>query len=331
MLIGIDDTGGTAIGERFLAVAAFVRPSSMDRVAADFIRWETVTRRGIPRRPTEIKSTLLSEGDRRSFVNDVLAPHRAKLFYRGVGIDVDSHVLAWAEKQRDRTVGQIDGELAKARSDGRKRFANQLTTLRGWMRKTSPAMFVKTMVLNSLVVGSINQAIGTSVALDFDDELGHLRFSIDHGFTRGAPDFWRFVLGSYLMSETQREQVIYIDSWTADHPFLATFVEEIVGPYVMLSQEFKNRINFRDSRDLTEIRIADQIAGLLRRRYVAGDSEPYLRRMKDCALRPEMTLLQVGDLAEFDEPATGLNVFLEIERLREERDSGSRGSAAGSD
>lgn len=317
MLIGVDETGTVASGERFIVAVALIRPSSLAVVTSRLERWEALTRRRIPGRPEEVKSTALNDEARKRFVNKVLLGN--DIFYYCVELDVDDHVLEWGEHQRAAYLRTIEREITTARGEGRTKMANQLTTMAGWVRRTPPGMMIKMTALNCAIAKCLNQAIGTSVAYEFDEELADLRFSIDEGFIRGGPDFWKDLLRSNLMQATQREPTIEITTWPADHPFLATFVEESVGDYRQMSNECKRRFEFRDSTESVEVRVADQIAGLLRRRRIAGDNRPYLDAMARRALKPETIHLTFGDLAAFElgSPPDIQNLYEVIRDLRE--------------
>lgn len=315
MIIGIDETGHVAVGQRFVIAVALIRPSALRAVSARLERWESLTRRGLPDRPAEIKSTALSDEARRDFVNKVLVSPAHDIRYFAVLCDVDDEALRWGEIQREHYVTSMAAWEAQAASAGNSKFANQLSNFGGWIRKTPAGMTVKAAALNHAVTRSLNDGIGLSVAGGFDDELGELRFEIDQGFTRGSVERWQWLLRNFLMIATQSTPITMIDTWTDRHPFVRTFIDEQRGEYIRLKPVFAERFSFVDSKESTAVRIADQVAGLLRRRYVDLQTAPYLDRMTELEVAPPLEVLKLADDADVAPDAEVKNLFARFSEL----------------
>jgi len=299
---------------------ALIRPSAINRVTETLTQWENATRLRLPDQPEEIKSSALDDEGRQSFVESVLLPEANGICYFAVAASITQTVIDWGKTLRDHWIENMDKAIAVAKEDGRNRFANEMTSTRGWLRSTSGAMMIKMSILNAAIARSLRQATGTSFALGFDDELGELRYFIDRGFIRSAPDFWKDVLRSSLMHATQIEPIVVVDTWDDTHPFMSTFVERTVEDFIQLTPEFRNRFEFYDSRDSIPIRIADIIAGLLRRRFINDDSSPYLIDMKRRATPPERTILKFEDLRNRSESGqTIVNIYEEVARIESQR------------
>jgi hypothetical protein len=315
MIIGIDETGHVAVGQTFLVAVVLIRPAALPTVAARLDRWEKLTRRALPGRPAEIKSTDLSADHRRDFVNKVLVPPACDIRYFAQRINVDEEALRWGEIQRDRYVTSTADWEALAAADGRSKAANQLNNYGGWLRNTPPSMTVKAAALNYAVARGLNDAIGVSAAGAFDKELGELRIEIDQGFTSGSVERWQWLFRNFLMIATQSAPITMIDTWTDNHPFVRNFIDEQRGDYVSLKPAFRERLSFVDSKVSVAVRIADQVAGLLRRHYIDGQEAPYLRRMTEREVAPPVEVLELGPEANVAPVNEIRNLFARFDEL----------------
>ena len=317
MLIGIDETGTVVAGETFIIAAALIRPTSIQRAEGSLRRWEETTRRRLPGRPDEIKSSVLDEEARRDFVNKVLWPEGNGIRYFAVAAEIDDRVLAWGAAQRDRFVSGLVEVEKEARGRGVDKYANSVRTLTGWMRKTTPGMTIKMMMLGVAAAKAVNMSIVTSVREGFDEELGDLRCYIDQGFVRGGPERWRYMFRNHLMQATQTDPPILIDTWGPNHPFLATFVSDQRGDYMRLTPEFGQRFDFYDSRDASAVRLADIVAGLIRSKAINKSRAPWGARAWERSVGDGIDWLDFTHTEDFsDEVETGLvNLFEEWHEL----------------
>lgn len=315
MIIGIDETGHVAVGQTFVVAVVIIRPAALPTVTAKLARWEKLTRRALPGRPAEIKSTDLSDDHRRDFVNKVLVPSACDIRYFALLINVDEEALRWGEVQRDHYVTSTAEWETLVAADGRSKLANQLSNYGGWLRNTPPGMTVKATALNFAVTRGLNDAIGVSTAGGYDEELGELRIEIDQGFTRGSVERWQWLFRNFLMIATQSAPITMIDTWTDNHPFVRNFIDEQRGDYIRLKPAFPQRLSFVDSKESVAVRIADQVAGLLRRRYIDGQEAPYLRRMTEREVAPPVETLELGTEANAAPVGEITNLFARFDDL----------------
>ncbi len=315
MIIGIDETGHVAVGQRFVVAVALIRPSALPSVTARLERWESLTRRAFPSRPAEIKSTDLSEEARRDFVNKVLVSPAHDVRYFAVLCDVDEEALRWGETQQDHYVTSTAGWEAQATAAGHSKLANQLSNYGGWLRNTPAGMTVKATVLNYAVTRGLNDGIGLSAAGRFDEELSELRFEIDQGFTRGNVERWQWLLRNFLMIATQSAPITMLDTWTESHPFIRTFIDEQRGDYIRLKPAFAERFSFVDSKRSVAVRVADQVAGLLRRRYIDLRVASYLDRMTEREVAPPLEVLELTGDADVESEGAIQNLFARFSEL----------------
>ncbi len=319
MLIGIDDTGTVALGQTFMVSVVFIRSTSMPIVTFAFERWKKLCRRKIPGNLKEIKSTDLTDGMYKNFVNDVVFAPGVSIWYNTFGVMVDNHTLEWGKLQRDRFVEQYRAEIPVAFSEGRFKLAKQTENLAGWIKSTPPGMQIKMAVLDIAFLASINQAIVESVLGKFDEELSELQWYIDLGFLKDKSTmYWKELLRSGLIQSSQREPIIQITEWPDDHPFLTTFIEQSKGPYSKFNREFAKRINFYDSSTSIPVQLADIFAGIMRKKYLDGTYKHHFKRLEEKILKKErndLHLLQFSELEKFNQPSpSDLNIYEEFER-----------------
>ncbi len=315
MIIGIDETGHVAVGQRFVVAVALIRPTALPSVTARLERWEELTRRALPGRPAEIKSTALSEEARRDFVNKVLVSPAHDIRYFALLCDVDEEALRWGENQRDHYVSSTAGWETQAAAEGHSKLAKQLANFGGWLRNTPAGMTVKATTLSHAVTRGLNDGIGLSAAGQFDDELGELRFEIDQGFTRGSVERWQWLLRNFLMIATQSSPITMLDTWTESHPFVRTFIDERRGDYIRLKPAFAERFSFVDSKVSVAVRVADQVAGLLRRRYIDLRAAQYLDRMTEREVAPPLEVLEFAGDADVASEGEIKNLFAQFSEL----------------
>lgn len=282
MIIGIDDTGTVVEGEPFIASVIFIRPSQFNNLVVHFKRWERLTRKEIQGNPDEIKSTHLTDKMYRDFIKKIILNPQHPIHYRGFMINTDASMLKHAEKQKARYITQYEAAIKGAEKDGRTKWAKQAKTLTGWIRKTPNGLVLKMGVLNKAIPDAIVNAIGFSAVNDFDDELGELSVEVDEGFIKDkAIDFWKEILRSNIISTTATNPMPHLDTWTDEHPFIKTFYQETNGKFVVLNPEFSRRINFYQSSDSVAVRIADIIAGIMRKKYLYGWDDAILNELQE--------------------------------------------------
>lgn len=315
MIVAFDDTGTPTEGERFMVTAVYIQPSTWPAVLSAFERWKKLTRRKINGRPQEIKSTDLTDEMYKDFVNSVVFCPGSTIWHMTYAIDVDKHAIEWSKKQFEVYVEGYQKEIDIAKADpARKKWANEATTLMGWLRKTPHVYAIKMQVLNMAITDSINSAIGLSTVNRHDDELTDFMMYIDLGFIKDkATIFWKHMLANHVA----QTPLYTVEGWPEDHPFYATFVGETRGDICRFNTEFSKRIDFYDSSTSPEVQIADIFAGLMRQRYIYDLERAYLTRLLQLQAKKDRaaTMYQFGDLSKFDNRIKPPNIYEEFEKL----------------
>jgi hypothetical protein len=116
------------------------------------------------------------------------------------------------------------------------------------------------------------------------------------------------------MIATQTSPVIMIDTWTESHPFVRTFVDEQRGDYIRLTPAFARRFSFVDSKESVAVRVADQVAGLLRSRYL-NQRGAYFDRMTQRAVAPSLEVLELDGDVDDATQAEIRNLFAQFSEL----------------
>lgn len=303
MIIGIDDTGTVLVGQDFYMAMVFVQPSKLNNLQIDFLRWEKRCKALIDNNADELKSTSLTDAMYKDFIKNVALSASNPVYYRGYKITVDQRMLDWGAKQKARYIEQYQAEIPKAAQDGRPKWAKQATTLTGWLRNTPDGMFIKMHVLNHALTDALNNAVGLSAVQEFDHELSEFRVMIDEGFIKDrAVGFWKEVLRSNLISSAAEKPMPWLDTWDDNHPFAKTFIEKSKGSYILFKPEFAKRINFHDSKDELVVRVADIVAGILRKKHIDGWQDDALKdfRTQVSVRGPEVVQYQFTD--NWDKP-----------------------------
>jgi hypothetical protein len=273
MHIGVDDIGNFAEGgNRAYIASAFVRPGSSDETRELLRTWERTLRADSKTAGGEAKGHLASEGELIRFIDDVMLASDPPIRYECAGVELDKETFAAVAGQKTVTAEQMRAGIEMYRGQGKDFFkiANRYTNMLGWWEKLSGEQVLQIMMLSHVIPVVLNFAIGWSVAGGFEDDLGDLYFKLDEGFLSTSEEkktFWKDMLRSHLWQATKTGTgIVTIREWDDDHPFLATFFEADLGEgRVVLTHEFKKRIEFYKSHETFGIRLADIIGSIVRR------------------------------------------------------------------
>lgn len=304
--IGIDDVGSfTATGGRAYIASAIVRPGRGDETQELLRAWE----KGVPPEfktaGGEVKGHLVPEEALHQFIDEVMLASDPPLRYECAGVDLTPETFAAIEGQQAHTAEQMRAGIEMYRSQGPdfQKIANRYGNMLGWWEKLTLEQVLHITMLTHVIPTTLNFAIGWSAANEFDDELGDLRFKLDEGFISTSDEkklFWKDMLRSHLWQATKMGGgLITIKEWDDDHPFLKTFIDDDLGDgRVVLSPEFRNRIDFHKSHETFEVRLADVIGSIVRRMSPIPDrfAEQHIER------KGERLLIFTGEKVDVPSP-----------------------------
>jgi hypothetical protein len=297
VIVAIDESGDFRVGSVGVWAAVFIRPSALEAISAAHVAWERDARRALGV-SNELKGSQLDDEWASAFVRRVMSGSGGSpIEYRCVAVEVSSANFAAMAVQREVFGEGYDSWAETLETDGKpgaSRRANAVRNLAAWVRALSDHQALKLMTLSHFVPTCVEWAIGRSCAARFDDELGDLAVWIDSGYIpRSQISAWREVLRNAFINTTHDRPIVYLDSWTADHPFLQRFVEVPRGTGLILKPAFKEMIEFRESSSTVAVRIADVVASVVRRSQLLEEPFGAYALLRAHCLHPEsFTLIE---------------------------------------
>lgn len=136
-----------------------------------------------------------------------------------------------------------------------------------WFKNLSSEEYFKVILLGECIVRSLNNAIGKSIVGKYDDELSRLRFLIDRDFVREnrSNTFWHELMRNQLYAISKRNPIIVIEEWEKrGHPFVEKYKQK---GYYDLNELFWKHLDFVNSHEYFEVRIADLVGTIVYRYY----------------------------------------------------------------
>jgi len=328
MIIGIDDSGDFETHSQGMYAAVFIRPKKAEHIKRKFEEWESRLPVGSKDERGEVKGWMLSKDQLLDFARSIMNDNGyGQIKHHVFAIPVGSDSQIALEKQRQKHLVQYQAGIDEYREQGKEFFAiaGFYIQLSEWLTKRSMKSLAKLELLSFTVYRALNLAIITSTVRHFDKELGKLTIKIDEGLV-GRPStkaYWQDSLRSAVWNFSRQEGIIHVKEWQSGHPFLKRFYQypkstETLGVF---SDEIRKCMDFYDSKDHFEIRIADIVASTYFRTYV--QKEDLYEVIK--ALRPTQivfkgsyTLLQLGmrDDADKSNPYTDRINGVTLEEIR---------------
>lgn len=273
MHVGIDDIGTFAAGGGIgYVAAAVVRPGRSEQTRELLRKWERSLPPECRAAGGEVKGYLVPDDRLREFVDDVMLASDPPIRYECAGAELERGTFEAIEGQKAHTADQMREGIEMYRRQGERfyKMANRYENMLGWWKKLAPEQVLQIVMLTRTIPKTLNFAIAWSAANGFDQKLGELRFKLDEGFLSTSDEkklFWKDMLRSHIwQASTTGERLITMKGWDDDHPFLKSFIEEDVGDgRLILTHEFRQRLDFHKSHATFEIRLADVIGSIVRR------------------------------------------------------------------
>jgi hypothetical protein len=312
MIIGIDDSGDFDDDRLGFFVAVFIRPKKHRKIGQIFQEWEATLPPDTKDKNGEVKGYKLSNSQLLDFAETILQNNIYGIRFRAFAISTLPEVKQNAIGQRDRNVKQYEKAIQDYRKQGTEYYqiAAQYTDLKKWLSKRSTKTLLKIELLGITIIDSLNWAIIYSTKRNFSRELADLQFKIDKAFI-GKPEnlpFWKDIVRTQLWHFSYTEQgIIHIANWNSHHPFVKKFYDKKSDRTKgIFTPAFKQSIDFYDSSDNFEVRIADIIASAIFRRDVKGENLPAVEVIMKANLkrRPYTVVLLTNEHVSIPNPYT---------------------------
>ncbi len=296
MIIGIDDSGTFKEEHMGMFAAIYIRPKKYEKLKKVFELWEE----GLPdrcRKDGEVKGWLLDDEQMSDFAEKVLLNNNVHGTKHHVFatplIDFNVDTIKY---QRDKNVKQLLEGAEQYRDDGKKyyKIAQFYEDMSKWLNKRSLKTLLKIELLSSTIYGAFRDSVVWSVNKDFDRELGDLTIRMDKGFIDKPihMDYWLDTMRTSLWNLSYHGGgFIHLDTWRSNHPYVKRFIKypDSNENLSVFTKEIRNCMNFYDSKDFYEIRMADIIANAYFRHYVKKENLRSLEIFKKTRLYPTKT------------------------------------------
>ena len=278
MLIGIDDSGSFANEHTGLFAAVYIRPRKIIKIEKLFLEWEN----SLPEATKdngEVKGRLLDEAQLADFATRVMSNNGIfQIKHHVFAIPIEGQSAENVAYQREKNVKQLQVAVEDYRKQGSAFYAiaESYSKMAAWLKKRSMKTILKMELLSNTIYGSINDSILFSVLKGFDRELGQLSISIDKAFVNKEENmpYWRDMLRMAIWDLTYNGKgIIHLKNWNSHHPFIKRFYKfpKSRSSLAVFTDDIRKCINFYDSREHFEIRIADIVANTYFRHYVMGE------------------------------------------------------------
>jgi hypothetical protein len=164
-------------------------------------------------------------------------------------------------------------------------MAKSYEEFRNWFAKLNYSKYLKLFSLGNLIVISLSNALGHSIANKYDNELVQLKFMIDRDFIKEPRHnaFWRELLRSQIYHASKMYPLPLLNTWARKgHPFLAKYSKD---GELSLGKLFWERCTFDNSHENFEIRMADAICTIISRNINRNQCEDSYKLLRFCFIR----------------------------------------------
>jgi hypothetical protein len=275
MISAIDEVGDFGLGSDdlhyFVAVHIDQNQNRFPIKQSQFRLWEENIP-SIQREKGEVKGRLLSDEQLNAFYEQVVSTE-PKMLISAVGTIPKENTPAAVAVHVRKEVAALTRVIEHHTEHGNA-SARTYKALLIWYKNLSnrPDMFLKLKCLEELIRISLPYTLGYAQLqcyLDGGDEtnLQHTAFKIDKDYVRARNTmiFWREHLRQSLMHTRGPLEVPLLPFWTREEAPLHRHYPLVGAQGVNLRNLFLHRVNFFDSKDHWEVRLADVFATVLHR------------------------------------------------------------------
>ena len=270
MIIAIDEAGDFSKKSKLINifVAVYIRKSGTiyDSIKRRFLKWESGIDDMYRHKTGEIKGKLLPDKELFNCIKKIFRK-RELIGITAVGLSASINPENIIEKHRNVQIGGIGEGIIKYKQVGNEEMVKEVTKMYHWFRKLSYVQYMKIIALGNCIYDALYNSIGFSFVNKFDKELADISYKIDEDFLTNEKQktYWRKLLQDILRHLSSKNPLIIPDVKQKDkHPFFRKYVMN--GNYD-LSELFTKRLDFFNSSENFEIRIADIVATILHRYF----------------------------------------------------------------
>jgi hypothetical protein len=271
MIIGIDESGNfdESSNLRHLFVAAFIESKNgkLEIKKQQFLNWEKRLPKETKNQHGEVKGNNLNQQQLLEFLGTVVIQPP---FVRTACVSIvpNKNPVHIIEKHRKSEIKQIEYSHTLSSNLGtKKRNLNFLESYVKWLKKRSNRDYLKMLCLKNLLKNSFHNIIIHCIMNDRIEESLDVYYKIDKDFLTEENIFWEHYSRRSIQNYTQKNPWPVLDTWDSEHPFIKKYMYEADGRSVININLIYKNLNFLDSKENIEIRIADVIGIILNRYY----------------------------------------------------------------
>jgi hypothetical protein len=271
MIIGIDESGNfdESSNLRHLFVAAFIESKNgkLEIKKQQFLNWEKRLPKETKNQHGEVKGNNLNQQQLLEFLGTVVIQPP---FVRTACVSIvpNKNPVHIIEKHRKSEIKQIEYSHTLSSNLGtKKRNLNFLESYVKWLKKRSNRDYLKMLCLKNLLKNSFHNIIIHCIMNGRIEESLDVYYKIDKDFLTEENIFWEHYSRRSIQNYTQKNPWPVLDTWDSEHPFIKKYMYEADGRSVININLIYKNLNFLDSKENIEIRIADVIGIILNRYY----------------------------------------------------------------
>lgn len=325
MIIAVDETGNfdENSSDRHFFVAAFIQSENgeLERKVEQLTNWENSLPDELRNNKGEVKGSALKKEHFQRFILDVFLeePEIRSSYVSIIPNEANPDVI---KKYLDIEIEQIKYSLEKFKKVGtRKSNLNFLDQYWRWLNKRSIREYLKMMCLKNCLRDTLHNLMVNCIIKDRIDEILNIQYKIDRDFLNDENIYWSDYLRKSIENDSKQRPFPMLDTWGDDHPIKKKYlIEGNDGRKGFdLNSIFRDNLNFLESHEHPEIRIADIMAIILNRYWNRGELQrEHTVLTNTLTVKDAHIQLKFEDF-DYDQK---LREYIEEDQLRESKKTG---------
>ncbi|MFD1163135.1 MULTISPECIES: hypothetical protein [Hwangdonia] len=268
MIIAIDESGSFNKDSNdlnlFVAAHILSENGQLEIKRKQFENWENGIAEKFIDKNGEVKGQLLGKVELRDFLKNVVL-QKPEVGFSIVSIIPKNNNSEVINKHHRSQIVQLDySKELFIENNAIKKNVNFFDQFTKWLNKRNESQFLKMLCLKNCIYESFYNGFVFGIITELNDELINLKFKIDNDFISNDNKYWKGYLLKFLEEHSKRKLIPILDTWTDNHPVIQKYVKN--GRF-NLNIPFKENLDFFDSKDNFEIRIADIAAIIVNRNF----------------------------------------------------------------